>query len=60
VDVVIGQHLLGQSLVARDHQAARIAAGVFLFAQLEVARDVLVGIGNLRQPLDHVEDDVRL
>ena len=41
-DAVVGEHLLRQRLVARQHQAARVAAGVGHAQQLEVADDVLV------------------
>ena len=37
-DAVVGEQLLGQRLVARHQQAARIAAGVGQLQQLEVAR----------------------
>jgi hypothetical protein len=42
VDAVIGEDRLGERLVARQHEAARIAAGVRHAQELEVARNVLV------------------
>ena len=59
-DAVIGDQLLRQVLAARQHQAARIAAGVGNAQQLEIARDVLVVGGLAVELLQQVEDDVRL
>ena len=47
-NAVIGQQLLRQRLVARQHQAARIAAGVRHPQQFEVAHHVLVEDGDRR------------
>ena len=59
-DAVIGEELLRQRLVARQDQAARIAAGVGQAQQLEVADDVLVERRDAGERLHQVEDDVRL
>ena len=59
-NAVIGQQLLRQVLAARQHQAARIAAGIGHAHQFEIARDILV-IGRLAvKLLQQVEHDVRL
>jgi hypothetical protein len=59
-DAVIGEQLLGQALVARQHQSARVAAGVALAQQLEVADDVLVVDRDLLEVDEQIEGDVRL
>ena len=59
-NAVVGQDLLAQRLVVRQHQAARIAAGVRLPQQLQVADDVLVVEGDAVELFEQVEGDVRL
>ena len=59
-NAVIGQQLLRQRLVARQQQAARIAAGVRQLQQLEVADDVLVEDRDVVEAFEQVERDVRL
>ena len=59
-DAVVLQQLLGQGLVARQQQAARIAAGVGLAHQLEEGHHVLVVGDDAVELLEQVEDDVRL
>ena len=59
-DAVVGQQLLRQVLAARQHQAARIAAGIGNAQQLEIAGDVLVVGGLAVKLLEQIEDDVRL
>ena len=57
---MIVQQLLRQVLAARQHQSARIAAGIGNADQFEIARDVLV-VGRLAvEFLEQVEHDVRL
>src|SRR6266566_2033635 len=58
-DAVIGQQLLGQILAARQHEPARIAAGIGNAQQLEIAGDVLVVDGLAVELLEQIEDDVR-
>ena len=57
---MVSEELLRQRLVARQNQAARIAAGVRQVQQLEVADDVLVEGGDARERLQQVEHDVRI
>ena len=57
---VVGQQLLRQRLVARQHQPARIAAGVGQPQQLEMADDVLIEDRDVVEALEQVEGDVRL
>jgi hypothetical protein len=52
--------LFGQRLVARDHHAARIAAGVRLLHQLEERDDVLIVRDNALKLFEQVERDVGL
>ncbi len=59
-NAVIGQQLFGQRLVARQQQAARIAAGVALPQQLEKRHDVLIVRDDTVEFLEQVEDDVGL
>ena len=59
-DAVVGQQLLRDALVARQHQAARVAAGVGHAQQLEVADHVLVVDRHVVEVLQQVEDHVRL
>ena len=59
-DAVELQQLLGQGLVAREQQPARVAAGVGLAHQLEEGHDVLVVGADAVEFLQQVEDDVRL
>ena len=59
-DAVVGEDLLRQRLVAREHHAARIAAGVGLPHQLEERDDVLVVGDDALELLEQVEDDVGL
>jgi hypothetical protein len=54
------QQLLGEPLVARQHQPARVAAGVGQAQQFEIAHHVLVERGDTGKGLDEVEHDVRL
>ena len=57
-DAVIVHQLLRQVLAARQHQAARIAAGIGHAQQFEIARDVLVVDRLAVELLEQVEDDV--
>ena len=57
---MIGEDLLGQRLIAGKRQPARVAAGVGLLAQLEIAHDMLVEMADAVELLDEVEGDVRL
>ena len=59
-NAVEGEHLLAQRLVARQQQAARIAAGVGLAQHLEEGDDVLVVADDAVELLQQVEDHVRL
>ncbi len=59
-DAVIMHQRLRQILAARQHQAARIAAGIGNAQQFEIARDVLVVGGLAVELLEQIEDDVRL
>ena len=59
-DAVVGEQLFRQRLVAREQQAARIAAGVGQLQQLQVADDVLVEDRDVVEPLEEIERDVRL
>ena len=59
-DAVEGQQLLAQRLVARQQQAARVAAGVGLAHELEERHHVLVVGDDAVEFLQQVEDDVRL
>ena len=59
LEAVVGENLLGQRLVARQRQPARIAAGICLLAQLEIADDVRVEMADAAELLDQVESDVR-
>ena len=59
-DAVVGQDLLRQHLVARDHHAARIAARVGQLHQLEERHHVLVVGDDALEFLEQVERDVRL
>ncbi len=59
-DPVVREELLGERLVAREDEAARVAAGVGQAQQLEVANDVLVEGRHAGERLHQVEDDVRL
>ena len=54
------KQLLAQRLVARQQQAARIAAGVRLAQQLEERDHVLVVGDDAVEFLEQVEDDLRL
>ena len=56
-DAVVGEELLRERLVAREQQAARVAAGVRHAQQLEVADDVLVEQADVVERLEQVEDD---
>src|SRR6185295_14438446 len=56
---MISEDLLGQRLVARQGQAARIAPGILLLAQLQVTDHVLVEEWQVVELLDQVEDNVR-
>ena len=58
-DAMRGEHLLGEHLVARDHHAARVAAGIGLAHQLEVGDHVVVVGDDAVELLEQVEDDVR-
>ena len=51
---------LRQVLAARQHQAARIAAGIGNAQQFEIADDVLVVDGFAVELLEQVEHDIRL
>ena len=59
-NAVIREELPRQRLVARQRQAARIAAGVRHAQQLEIADDVLVEHADVGKRLHQVEDDGRL
>ena len=57
---MIGEYLLGKRLVAGKRQPAGIAARIGLFAQFQVADDMLVEMADAVKLLDQVEDDIRL
>ena len=57
---MIGKDLLGQRLVARDHHAARIAAGVRQLHQFEERDHVLVVSDDALEFLEQVESHVGL
>jgi hypothetical protein len=57
---MIDQKLLRQILAAREHEPARIAAGIGHPQQFEIARDVLVVDGLAVKLLEQIEGDVRL
>ena len=59
-NAVIGQQLLAERLVAREQQAAWVAARVGLAHQLEKGDDVLVVRDDAVELLEQIEDDVRL
>ena len=59
-NAVIREQLLRERLVAREDEAARIAAGVGQAQQLEIADDVLIEGRDAGKRLHQVEDDVRL
>src|SRR5262249_45726709 len=59
-DAMIGEELLGDALVARQHEAARVAAGVGDPEQLEVAHHVLVVDRDVVEVLEQVEHRMRL
>src|SRR5262245_60020207 len=59
-DAMVGQQLLRDALVARQHEAARVAAGVRHAEQLEVADDVLVVDRDVVEVLEQVEHRLRL
>src|SRR5262249_52833624 len=58
-DAVIDQKFLGQVLAAREHESARIAAGIGHPQQLEIARDVLIVDGFTVKLLEQIENHVR-
>src|SRR5215472_12831092 len=58
-DAVIDQKFLGQVLAAREHEPARIAAGIGHPQQLEIARDVLIVDGFTVKLLEQIENHVR-
>ena len=53
-----GQQLLRERLVAREHEPARVAAGVGNAEQLQVGDDVLVEDRHVLEVFEQVEDDV--
>src|SRR5262245_15519558 len=57
---VVRQNLIGQSLVARQRQPARVAARVFLLHQLQEADHVLVEVWIAVELFEQVEGHVRL
>src|SRR5262249_23210531 len=57
---VVRQNLIAQSLVARQRQPARVAAGVFLLHQLQETDHVLVEVGVAVELFEQVEGHVRL
>ena len=57
---VVMHQRLGEILAAREHQAARIAAGIGDAHQLEIARDVLVVDDLAVELLEQREHRVRL
>ena len=59
-DAVEGEQLLAERLVARQQQAARVAAGVGLAHELEERHHVLVVGDDAVELLEQVEDDVGL
>ncbi len=59
-NAMVGEQHLRERLVPRQHQAPRVAAGVGLPQQLEVADDVLVEDRHFVEVLEHVEGDVRV
>ncbi len=56
---MIDQKLLRQVLAAREHEPARIAAGIGHPQQFEIARDVLVIDRFAVKLLEQIENDVR-
>jgi hypothetical protein len=56
---VVGEQLLRKRLVAREQQAARIAARVRELEQLEVGDDVLIEDGDVIEGFEQVEGDLR-
>jgi hypothetical protein len=59
-NAVIGEKLLGDVLAPRQHEAARVAAGIGHAHQLKIAGDVLVVSGLAVELLEQVEDDIGL
>src|SRR5262249_53252849 len=59
-DAMVGEQLLAEDLVARQQQAARVAAGVWLPQELEERHYVLVVRDDAVEFLQQVEDDLRL
>jgi hypothetical protein len=59
-DAVVREELLRDALVARQHQPARVAAGVRHAEQLEVARHVLVVDRHVVEVFQEIEHGVRL
>jgi hypothetical protein len=57
---VIGHQLLGQGLVAREGEAARVAAGIRHLQQLQVAHHVLIEHHDIVKRFHQVEGDGRL
>src|ERR1700733_784316 len=54
------EELLTQELVAREHEATRVAAGIGLAQQLEKGDDVLIVSDYPAELLEQIEDDVGL
>src|SRR4029077_19116545 len=59
-DAVVREELLRDALVARQHQPARVTAGVRHAEQLEVARHVLVVDRHVVEVFQEIEHGVRL
>ena len=57
---VVAEELLGQRLVTREEQAARVASRVGHLQQLEVGHDVVVEGDDVVETLEQVEGDVGL
>ena len=57
---MVGEDLLGQRLVVRECQAARIASRVRLLQQLQVADDVLIEQRVAVELFEQVECNLRL
>ncbi len=56
---MIGQHFLGQRFVARQHESARIAAGIGHMQQLEIGHHILVIHRHAVEFFEQIEGDVR-
>jgi hypothetical protein len=59
-EMVVGNQLLGKSLVPGEHHSARPASGVRNLHQLEEADHVVIEFRASEELLEQIEDDVRL